>query len=815
MISAKLFATVSLISIGLADSAAIAAPAQAGEQEVPAQTGEPEIVVTGSRVVGRSRLDSTAPVDTFTSESLQQQGTPELATALANLAPSINFPRGANVGATDAIRPATLRGMSPDQTLVLINGVRAHASALLNLNGFGRGAQAVDLNTIPTVTLDGVEVLRDGASAQYGSDALAGVINLRLRRADHGGGANVSYGFYDTHYTGAYGSHSVTGEPTWTASAWQGVRIFGDGFLTLSGEYQNRSATVRSDNDPRPTAAMPGTVDSRFGDPRVLQGTGFANFGKPLTDNWDLYGWVGYQYRNALASATLRIPSAYAAYGITSIYPAGFNPQVNSHSKDLNSALGAKGNIAGWAVDLKVSYGRDAINLWTKNSVNYSYGPGSQTSFYDGSLTYDQLIGGTDISKKFDVLKGLNVAWGVEGRRESYKIGAGEPASYNFGTAFPRAGGGAQGFTGFKDTDKISVDRSNISAYVDFDAQITEKLRLGLAARGEHYSDFGETATGKLSARYDFSEALALRGTVSTGFRAPALAQQYFTSTASVLSSGPLVINGVTYPTGTPVSTGTYASTSDIGRALGGQPLRPEKSVNYSAGGVLRLGGLELTIDGYFIKVRDALALSENISTNFSTQVADILNPYGVTQARFFINGVHTTTRGIDAVLHYKQRTNAVGTFDFMLAANVNKITVDSIPTNTSTLNPAPTLFARNRVLTISQGSPGQKATGTIDWRDGSLGATARVTYYGNVTFPAALAINDVQTGARAITDLEIRYQPPEKGFSLALGANNLFDVYPNANPSTVNTTGANTFADYTPWGFNGRYLYVRAGFNW
>lgn len=814
MISSRFLTSISLATL------AVAVPTVAFAQ-APAQDDQKDIVVTGTRVAGRTQMDSTSPVDVFNAGELQHQGTPQLATALANVAPSIDFPRPSNTDATDAIRPITLRGMSPDQTLVLINGERAHTSAVVNLNGsVGRGSQAVDLNTIPTVALEGVEVLRDGASAQYGSDAIAGVVNLRLRKADHGGGLNVSTGIYDTNYTGVYGKHSVTGEPTVDVSGWQGFKILGDGFLTISGDYQHTSATNRADNDPRSTANNPGYVNSRTGDPDVFQGSGFANFGKSLNDVWSLYGWAGYQYRNTTSNATTRLASAYNGTtatigGIASVYPNGYTPQINSHSKDLNTAIGVKGEIAGWSVDAKFSYGMNKVNFWTINSINYSLGAASPTSFYDGSLKYDQTEGGVDLAKKFDILKGLNVAWGVEARRETYSIGAGDPTSYEQGTVNSSASAGAQGFTGFKDTDAVNAHRSNVSAYVDLDQQVTDKLRLGAAGRYEHYSDFGSAATWKASGRYDFSHAFALRSTISSGFRAPSLGQEYFTSTASVLSSGPITIGGVTYPINTPVSTGTYSSTSAIGKALGGQALRPEKSINYSVGGVFRLGGLDITVDGYLVKVRDAIALSENISTSASTQVAAILNAYGVSQARFFINGVHTTTQGIDAIAHYKWKTEKAGTFDFTVAGNVNKITVDSVPTNTAVLNPAPTLFARTRILTMEEGTPGEKVTNTIDWSKGKIGATARVTYYGNVTVPGSTIATDANTGRRAITDLEIRYQPKDTALDLAIGGNNIFDVYPRYSPSNVNTTGAGTFPSYTPWGINGRYMYVRASLKW
>jgi iron complex outermembrane recepter protein len=795
--------------LGATALTALFLPLQAQAEDAPAPSDNDQIVVTGTRAQGRTKLDSISPVDVLSVESLQQQGTPELATALANVAPSIDFPRPSNTDGTDAIRPITLRGMSPDEALVLIDGIRAHTSAMLNVNGsVGRGSQAVDLNTIPSVALQSIEVLRDGASAQYGSDAIAGVVNLRLRKADHGGGVTFSGGIYDTNVPGTYSQRQVTGEPTQDIQGWQGFKLFGDGFLTLSGDYQHRSATNRADTDPRATNPNPGSVTARTGDPTVFQGSGFANFGKPINDVWSLYGWLGYQYRNTTSAASYRAPSAYSAYGITAIYPGGFLPKINSHSKDLNSALGVKGVVDGWNVDANVSYGRNNIQLWTTNSINYTQGTASQTAFYDGSITYDQLVGGLDVSKEFQVFKSLNVAWGVEGRREGYQIGAGEYSSYAIGTAYSTATAGAQGFVGFQPSNQVNVHRSNISGYVDVEAQVTDGLRLGLAGRGEGYSDFGAVGTGKFSARYDFSPAFALRGTISSGFRAPSLAQQWYTSTSSVIGTTGAYV-------GVPVLTGTYPSTSTIGTALGGKPLQPERSINYSAGTVVRFGGIDITVDAYLIKVRNALALSENIVNTYSDQVAALLAPYGVTQARFFINGLHITTQGIDAVAHYRWKTDAVGSLDFTLAGNVNSITVDSVPTTTSTLNPAPTLFARSRILTIEEGTPGEKVTGTIDWAKGKIGATLRATYYGNVVNPSSTAASDWSTGTRVITDLELRYQPRDTALNLAIGANNLLDNYPRTVPAALNTTGSGSFPGYSPYGYNGRYLYVRAGLHW
>jgi iron complex outermembrane receptor protein len=792
-------------TLALAQAHAQTVPPEAATTEAndpaasPLADEQDDIIVTGTRTAGRSRLDSASPVDVLSSAALQRQGTTELGAALSAIAPSIDFPRPSAVDGTDAIRPATLRGLSPDQTLVLINGVRGHTSALLNVGGsVGRGSAAVDLNTIPTVALDRIEVLRDGASAQYGSDAIAGVVNLRLREARSGGGATVNYGFYNTDIDTARGSRSTTGEHAVTVSGWQGFGFGDDGFLTVSGEYLDRSATNRADFDPRDPAKR---VTGRFGDPAVAQYSILANAGTTLTGTWKLYGWFGYQDRDTRSAAFPRLDSAQTRLAG---YTDGFLPLINTKSRDINSAVGIKGEVADWNVDLNVSYGRNKIGFRTLNSANYAFGAATPKDFSDGALVYGQLVAGLDVNRKFDVLQGLNVAFGLEGRRETFQIQAGELASYGVPATGAVGGGaaGAQGFGGFAPRNEVDRSRRNGSIYADVEAQVTDKLLLGVAGRGEQYSDFGSTATGKLSARYDFAPWFALRGTASTGFRAPALQQQYFTSIATVIQNG------------VPISTGTFPSVDPISARLGGQPLEPEKSTNLSVGTVIRVGGLDLTVDAYRIHIRNQLGLSENITAAGSPQVTALLAGSGASAARFFINGLASTTKGIDAVAHYRLATPGAGSFDFTVAGNVNDTRVTRVPTSTSTLNPAPTLFARSRILTLEDGTPGEKVTGSIDWSLDRLGALVRATYYGDVNQPGTTEAADVHSGKHVITDMEIRYQTP-RGPQIGLGVSNLFDVYPDATIPANNTTGVIGYPYYSPFGFNGRYLYARVGLSW
>lgn len=793
---------------GAALAIVLSAPAIAQDVvTAQAEAASEEIVVTGSRAPGRSRLDSVSPIDVLSGEALRAQGTTELAQALSGVVPSINFPRQAAVDGTDAIRPATLRGLSPDQTLVLIDGTRAHASALLNINGsVGRGAAAVDLNTIPTIALDRVEVLRDGASAQYGSDAIAGVVNLRLRQARTGGGGTVSYGRYITDVDTARTSRNENDGGAITVAGWQGIGLGSDGFLTLSAEFVDRNPTNRADSDPR---KAPATIRARYGDPSTRQYTVYANAAKPIGDGgWELYGNGGYQHRRSASAAFPRIvggtdnnPNAAAVAGI---YPDGFLPLIGTRSQDYNATAGLRGELSGWKVDLTASYGRNTIDFSTRDSANATYGNALPTDFDSGRLTYDQFVGGIDIANSLPLGSGtLNVAYGAEYRREGFRIGAGQPESYNRAVGSDlRLAPGAQGFLGFQPSNEVDAHRSNVSLYLDLEAQLSDAFTIGAAVRGESYSDFGETATAKLSARYDVAPWLAFRGAASTGFRAPSLQQSYYTSTQSLVVGDQIL------------ETGLYPVSSGIAQALGGRDLEPEKSRNYSVGTVLRAGGASLTVDAYRIRIRNQIALSENIQATFSPQVANILAPFGVRAARFFINGITTTTKGIDIVGSYPVRTAALGTFNLGVAANFNDIKVNRVPTSTATLSPTPTLFGRNRVLTIEDGTPATKIVGSVDWKLQDFGVTARATYYGDVLQPGGTAATDVRTGRNTIVDLEGRYQiTPAVG--LAVGAANLFDRYPDIWPGNINNNGVTAFPYYSPFGFNGRQLYARVNLAW
>jgi len=805
-----LLGAVSLAGLALAAAPSAFAQSAPVDDVSPPQVGEPsdpsgdsalldEVVVTGTRV-GRSRLDTLSPVDVFHSGDLQEQASTELAEALASVAPSITFPRPSATDGTDVIRPAALRGLSPDQTLVLVNGARRHTSALVNVNGsIGRGSAAVDLNAIPTAAVERVEILREGASAQYGSDAIAGVINLRLREAREGGAITTTLGQYFTEVEAARGSRDEQDGRTVTVSGWAGLPLGPEGFLTVSAEVRDREPTSRGDLDPR---VAPTRVTSRYGDPQARDYTVYLNAGLPLENGVEAYGWAGYQNRDAEAAAFFRIPSN--SNNVPAIYPDGFLPLIGADVQDFTAAAGLRGEVGGWQTDLNLVFGRNEIDYRVSNTLNPTYGAQSPTAFEAGGFAYHQLVLGLDLTRGFEVgfAGPLNVSAGLEARREGYQIRAGEPASYARGSINPAATPGAQGFPGLQPSNEVDEDRSALGAYVDLEADVTDHLSGSLAVRTENYSDFGSTTTGRAAARYKVTPALAVRGSVSTGFRAPSLQQSFYTATSTNF------INGV------PFETGTFPATSAVSQALGAQQLEPEKSLNYGLGLVFNRGPFELTADAYRIDVDNRIVLSDNLGGR--ADILALLQPFGITQARFFTNGVDTRTEGLDIVARYRVSTDRLGRFDFTGAASFSDTEITRLPsTNTlSALTPPPVLFGRVSQNIIQSGTPNKKLVAAVDWGRDMFGLTARVTHYGEAVEPGTTAAADIRTGEKTLVDLEARYDLG-RGINLALGVDNLFDVYPDITPAALNSTGALAFTRYSPFGFNGRFAYVRVGYQW
>lgn len=791
-----------------------------------AQSAEDVIVVTGTRAEGRTALESTAPVDVISAGTLENNGSTELNVALSYALPSFNFPQPAITDGTDHVRPATLRGLGPDQTLVLVNSRRRHASALVNLNGsVGRGSSAVDLNTIPVSAIGRVEVLRDGASAQYGSDAIAGVINVGLREAREGGQVTASFGQYATDIPLVDQPRSASDGDTTSLSGWVGLPLGAEGFLTLSAEYRDREPTNRAGPDTRQQYPdLPGggldpreqsfdRINHRFGLSASEALSLFANAGLPINADAELYGWASYQQRDGQGAGFYR--RASDSRNVPSIYPDGFLPYITTDVEDISVLGGVRGDWAEWGYDFSLGYGRNELGYGVENSLNTSMGASSPTSFDAGALIYDQLTANADFQRNYavDAFAGpLSVAVGLEYRLESYEIEAGEPASYiNGGVTGPNGeilATGSQVFPGFQPSNAIDEDRDSIAAYIDLETDVTDRFTVSAAARAESYSDFGETVTGKLAARYQLTDALALRGAVSNGFRAPSLQQAYFTSTSTVFTGTPPV----------PVEVGTFPATSPVAAALGGEPLEAEESLNISGGLVFAQGGFTLTVDAYAIDIDDRIVLSENLS---GPDVEALLVNAGITNitsARFFINGVETETRGVDVVASYGFQTADWGDFDLTFGANFTDTEVTDAPT--SEVLPGVSLFARREIARFEVGQPENKLIGSVDWSRGPFAGYVRATRFGETVDPgtAADGSGDEVLSPKTIVDAEFSADITD-GLNVAFGANNLFDEYPDVTAETPALDGTFSrifpFSGFSPFGFSGRYVYGRIRYSW
>ncbi|MDP3740571.1 MAG: TonB-dependent receptor, partial [Hyphomonadaceae bacterium] len=722
-----------------------------------------------------------------------------------------------------------------------------------NVNGsIGRGSSAVDMNTIPTGAIGSIEVLRDGASAQYGSDAIAGVINVRLREANSGGSVSASYGYRETEYTVPTNAPpaglpiTVTPEisrerqdgETSVVSGWIGLPLFNDnGFLTLTAEYKDQAHTERPGYDTRQQYALVGTAfDPReatvnrwnawTGEPDMEQLTLFANAGYSVGDDAELYGWASYQDREATSAGFFRRP--LDDRNITAIYPDGFLPLINPDVTDVSWAGGSRFTLGNWDMDTSLVYGSNRMEFTISDTLNRSIGPTSKTAFDAGGFEYNQVVFNFSGVRQYEMglASPLNVATGVEWRKERYEIFAGEPDSYRNGgvllpintggctlaalgaTAYAAAqlaGGcptpsGAQVFPGFRPANEVNESRTAVGVYLDLEVNLTDALLVSAAIRAEDYSDFGDTATGKISARYDFTDWVALRGSVQNGFRAPSLQQQFFATTSTNF------INGV------PFEITTFPVTDPVAVALGAQPLQAEESTNYSLGTVLRLGDFNVTVDAYRIDINDRIVLSENLTQANVRAYLQGQGFVGVGGGRFFINGVDTETQGVDIVANYDLPSTSFGDFSLTFGANFTSTDVTATPAIPvlSVLTPPPPLFSRINILTFEEGNPKDKFTFALNYEIGPFTALLRAIRYGEVLAPGTTAANDQTLSPKTVVDLEGTWSVTEN-LRLSIGADNVLDEYPDALRPTLNTTNNTPFTSTSPFGYSGRFVYARA----
>ncbi|TAN05413.1 MAG: TonB-dependent receptor [Rhodanobacteraceae bacterium] len=773
----------------------------APEQNTSTQKKQPStlqtIIVTGTRAFDRTAADSLAPIDILTPKELMSTGAPDLTTALRTLLPSFNFPQPSLTDATDATQPAQLRGLSPDETLVLINGKRQHTTAIVNVNGsIGRGSSPVDLSAIPINAIQRIEVLRDGAAAQYGSDAIAGVINIILKGgADHGG-ANVTYGQHD----GGQGD-------TWQGGADGGFAFgHGNGWVHLAANYLNQDPTNHAGPDIRyPGDPTYGQVTFHYGLPKEIAKQTAINAQYNLGENATLYAFSLFNHRDVEAGGFFRSLSQYDAANpaAVAVYPDGYLPIENSAIRDDTTVLGIKGDLGGWHYDISGDTGGSHWKLHTTDTFNYSLGAQSPTEFYIGTLTIRQNEFNADFSRDFDMgwYHPLTVAWGLAYRHEKFAIKQGDPASYY--------GAGAQVFPGYQPSDAGAHSRSNSAEYIDLETDFTQKLSAGFAARHEHYSDFGNTTSWKLSGRYAFTPVVALRGTISTGFRAPSLQQEYYSSTA---------INFVNNGSGNlvPYTIRTFPVSDPAAVALGAQPLKPEKSRNYSVGLVFTpTVGPYTTLDFYQVDVNDRIILSGNL---VGTAVQDYLTSVGipfVSGGRFFTNAVDTRTRGADLIGTWPLQLSG-SSLKFTGGINYNKTDIRSIKPNPPQLGLAGLVLPvidRTEQGYITVGTPRTKAFFATDWGIGNWTLHGQLTRYGEWKTLGSTPSGDQSYSSRVLLDASVSYALDQWHFTL--GGNNITNVYPAKNDAANNYHGIIAYPLSSPFGFNGSYWYASVAYRW
>jgi len=785
-------------------------------------------IVGTRRSAERTVTDAAVPIDVVTAAEMKQTGRTETSQILQMLVPSLNFPRTSIAGGTDMQRPFTLRGLTPDQTLVLINGKRRHTGAVLALNNsIGRGATGVDLNAIPASAIERIEVLRDGAAAQYGSDAIAGVINVILKGA----------GSASTDFSATSGATSSGDGESLQIDASHTFSIGNDGFLNVSGEFRNRGRTNRSLAELQPTGwyftdatADPGRLDyarrntNWFGDAPSSEGGVMLNFGKSIGNGLQFYAFGGTTLRQSTAFGFSR--RARDDRNVRGLYPDGFLPEIVGTSSDASIAAGVKGNTLGWAWDASITNGNNYFRFNLQNTLNPTYGLASQKAFYAGSLNSNQSTVNLEATRTLSLglPKPANLAIGAEARRDRYNIYEGERASYDDGGQRildgPNAGRlaitGSQLFFGFRPVDYTNATRTSFAGYIDVEQELTKRLTVSAAGRAENFSDFGGTAIGKATVRVQVvPERLSLRGAVNTGFRAPSLAQINYSASASNV----LIVNGVP----TPNEARTIPVTSPVAAALGAKPLTPEKSTSYSAGFVLTPSSqFSATVDGFNIEIRDRIILSSNFT---GAAIQGILAKFpgfqGDIRPRFFTNAIDTRTRGVDVVLRYVAALSDGGMLKFTGGYNYseNRILNDTIRNPPELAGVNEQLFDRTERARLVEAQPRNNVRLGASYSKGPLSVDLQQAQFGSFTTRSdnretqAGRLGDQRFSAKWITDLSASYDFGK--LRATVGADNVFNTFPDrislANPD--NFFGSRMYSPFSPFGANGRFAYVRLAY--
>ena len=801
----------------------------------------PVEVVVGSRARHTAADELAVPVDVYNHDVLVKQGVTETSQVLQALSPSVNFPRQTVTDATDVVRPFTLRGLSPDQTLVLVNGIRRHQTAVVNTFAYGMpaGSSGVDMNALPTSAIERVEVLRDGASAEYGSDAIAGVVNVVLRRGVTPPFVSVTGG---QHYSADY---PYDGQNLNVNGGW-GLPL-GQGSLNLSGEYLDRRSTNRAWADSLETGGtgLNDHVDPNgqvvvkrnpveqpnyhWGDglERDVLGTAFAHY--PLGLQSNVYAFGSYGHRLGTGNGYRRYWNEDRNW--QQIYPLGFLPEFRPIVTDYSTAGGWKGDVRGWNVDAAASFGHNGFRYDLDNTLNASLGPSltqptapgpdgilgtaddpgipNQTSFFAGELHRDEFDATLDGDKELQLglPYSVHTAFGAAWRRERWVTLPGERASWIDGGATSQnrndTPSGSQVFPGFSPSDASDSRRENAGVYADLETNLSSQVLVNGAARYEHYSDFGSLVTGKFAARYQPNAHLTLRAAASNGFRAPGLGQIHFSKVVTNIIAG------------APEEVGIFPVDHPAARALGAKPLKPEKSVNLSAGvAATLLENLTVTLDFYDIRITDRILLGATFDDSTTQRILSNAGFSGIQGVQYFTNGLDTKTQGVDITADWRILNATSRSFTLHGAVNYgkNEIThVDPLPSVLSTSTQETGILDEVTRVAIEKERPDWRGMLTAEYTQSAWRGLARASYYG--TFSSAQpAFADGYTEhypARTLVDLEGAYTI--RHTELAIGARNVFDTYPGkAQLDYNNNFGTFPWAAASPFGYNGRFLYTR-----
>lgn len=811
-----------------------AVPAYAGDVTTPAEVPSAEgdegsgIVVTGVRGgVARTVADSPVPIDVITPAELKQTGRTGLKEILGNIIPSLTMPALGGGGTSASVRPISIRGLSGDYLLVLVNGKRRHTTSLINnLSRVSGGSTPVDVDLIPTNAVGRIEVLRDGAAAQYGSDAISGVINLILDDSPEGG-----------EFTTTGGQLYQKGGALLQQTLGYGARLGDDGFVrfAVEGKFHDRADSsadpvaqvfplVNGQPDPR-EATVEHVIAGGYGRSnrdKIVNGS--VNAELAVSDALKAYTFSTLSYRDIKDARGASVPATTIG-SLPQIYPAGFQAYRRIWEWDYQTTWGLRADLGGWTADLSSSYGRDHVKLGAVNTLNPSLGPTSPTSFFMGKQVQTLWVNNLDVSRGFDVglADKLELAFGVEHRWEKFQNIAGEPDSYRDGgyvvpadgTPFGQLYGGKSpspglvSFTGTSPADASAISRGNVAAYVDLSTKVTPAWFVGLAGRFEHYTDSaGNTFSGKFSTRYELARGIALRGGVNTGFRAPSLAQTAFSTTQNTVT---VVGNERILTTSKFLPVNSAAAL-----ALGAEPLKPEKSLNFTAGFTFERGPVRLTVDGYQIRIDDRIVKTDFLGTaaNGGAAIKAILVANGVPNvdsAQFFTNAIDTRTRGVDVVGEVTLRPQGLGSVKLNAAwsrFDTKILHVIDNPAQLSSLNVV--LFGRQVQRDLLVATPKSKIVLTGNWDLGKAHLLLRGTRYGKYTESSSIEASDRTFGAKWVADVEAGYALSDH-VTVSVGANNLFDTYPDRN-GLVAIDGSGAYGGFAPFGLSGGFYYARVG---